>query len=232
MSQNFRNPMKKIILLIWICQFAFSGCKKEKEDASEPYKGKDYFPINTGHEIVYDVEHFIMTMGSGSWDTLKYQVKEITTGEYVDAEGRITQKIERYIDNDTTSGFVLYKTWAANILTSTAHRVEDGIRFVKLAFPQNLNMVWNGNSLNAFGERNYRYINLHVPLAINGVAFDSTCTIVQFKDSNAVVSRNYTEQYATGTGMISKLNSEVYYNVSGNAESGNIYIEKVFSYIK
>jgi hypothetical protein len=229
--------MKKIIVLGVLAVVMMQSCKKIKEDDVEPYKGKNYFPVNTGHEVIFDVKNIMKSSVTGLWDTAAYQVKEVSTGTYTDPEGRLTQTIERYIDNDTTSGFVLYKTWAASLLTSSAHRVEDNIRYIKLIFPQSTSNVWDGNSLNTLGQKNYHYAELHVPLTVGSLAFDSTCTVVQADDSTVfggtIKDVNYNvEQYATNVGLIYKINMHITYTANDTIQSAAIYTETIKSYIE
>lgn len=223
--------MKNLLLLVILISLGFlSACKKIPKDDVEPYKGKSYFPTNTGHELIYEVESIKKNQISGQWDTAFYEIKETITGSFIDSVGRETQIIERYIKNDTTSNFVPYKTWAANLLTSTAHRIEDNIRFIKLVFPQNPGGYWDANSLNNLGVRYYRYTALHEPSNLMGLAYDSTCTILQFADSSLTQNKYYLEKYATKVGMIYKINQELTFDLTGAPINGFIYKETLVSH--
>lgn len=198
----------------------------------EPYKGKNYFPVNTGHQLIYDVEHITKATGSLNWVTLHYQIKEIITGTYMDSQGRETQRIERYQKSDTTGGFVLYKVWASNLLTSTAHREEDSIRYIKLTFPQNMGVAWDGNGQNNFADRFYKYTELHVPFTLGSLTFDSTCTVLQIKETNGYHDIDFTERYATNVGMIYKVNKEIVFGSNSDTIRADIYKETLVSFVK
>jgi hypothetical protein len=223
--------MQKIYFIIVATIFVCSSCKKSKDEV-EPYKGKDYFPVNIGHEVVYDVRLITYDNFTGIWDTAAYQIKEITDSTFKDSQNRETQRIVRYIDNDTTAGFIPYKVWTANLTTSTGQREEDNIRYIKLNFPQNLNMTWDGNSLNTLRLQYYKYISLHAPLTLNGIPYDSTCTVLQQKDSD--LTKNYfsEEKYATNVGMIYKINQKILYDSIGAVHSASIYTETTASFKK
>lgn len=223
---------KKLLYLLLSSCLCIYSCKKIKKDDEEPYKGRSYFPVNDGHEVVYDVVHIIKNLSTGLYDTSRYQVKEITNGTYTDADGRETHKVNRYIDNDTTSGFVFYKEYAANLLTSTAHRVEDQIRYIRLYFPQYLNKPWDGHALNTLGGRYYKYTTLHVPLTLGSLSFDSTLTVLQAFDSTQTSFTHYEEKYAAKVGMIYKKNEDVNFDLQDSITYHSKYTETLVSYIK
>jgi hypothetical protein len=224
--------MKHAIILLSVCVFFILSCKKIPKDDVEPYKGKDYFPTNTGHELVYDVISITKKNVSSSYDTVKYQIKEIISRTYNDSLDRETQEIDRLIKNDTTTDFVPYKIWSSNLLTSTAHRVEDGIRVIKLCFPQSAGFHWDANSLNSMGGRYYSYQNLHVPFTMGTLQFDSTCTVLEYKDSSATRNCYSMEKYATTVGLIYKINQEIQMNSSGTVTYATVYTETIHSYKK
>ena len=227
----------KLLLLAGLLLVFVSACKKIPKDDVEPYKGKNYFPVNTGHELVYNVEHITKSSFTGLWDSAQYQIREIIAGTYLDNEGRQTQRIERYIKNDTTPNWTIYKVWAANLLNSTGQRVEDNIRYIKLYFPQYLDKTWDGNVQNNLGGRYYRYLNLHVPLTLGSLYFDSTCTVLQYEEGTLIDSSYYAEKYATNIGMIYRENKDINYNYCGIPScdtiiDANIYRETLVSFIK
>lgn len=230
---RLKKPAMKFHIPLMLLLMAVSpACRKTGNGDVEPYKGKDYFPVNSGHEVTYDVVDITKDQTTGLWDTLSYQVKEVIAGSYTDADGRETKRIERYMKNDSTAGFVLYKIWAANLLTSTAHRVEDSIRYIKLNFPQNAGVTWDGNSLNSLADRFYRYTELHVPLTLGALTFDSTCTVLQFQESNAFQDALFLEKYATNVGMIYKINKEIIKGGTTDTIWARIHTETLVSFVK
>lgn len=225
--------MKTYTLWLTACLFLLISCSKIPKDDVEPYKGRNYFPVNTGHELVYDVEKITINSAIDLWDTVHFQLKERITGSFTDSLGRQTQILERSVKNDTTAGeFDPYQTWYSCLLTSTGHRVENNIRYIKLTFPQNISQYWNCNSLNSFGERYYRYIKLHEPMVMGSLSFDSTCTVMELKDSSATRAWYHMEQYATNTGLIYKINQDINFVNNGNDTTGTIYRETLNSFIR
>ncbi|HTB32191.1 MAG TPA: hypothetical protein VK808_09205, partial [Bacteroidia bacterium] len=94
-------------------------------------------------------------------------------------------------------------------------RQEDNYQYAKLVFPPTLDETWNGNVLNTFQAYNYQYTSLNTPYTytvyadsntLRTVHFDSTLTVLEFKDSASFQSYGYCfEQYATGIGMFHRV---------------------------
>ncbi|MBL0341829.1 MAG: hypothetical protein IPP71_13370 [Bacteroidetes bacterium] len=81
---------------------------------------------------------------------------------------------------------------------------EENSTYVKLVFPITSSATWNGNLLNNFDPKLYEYQNLHQPLILAGINFDSTLTVLQIDDDNFIETMYEIEKYATGVGMIYK----------------------------
>jgi hypothetical protein len=230
--------MNKKLLLVTGCCFLLiiQACKKDNS-TEDPYKGYDYFPVNTGHELTYNVDFITKSSFTGLWDSTHYQILERIDSTFLDGEGRETQRIERYIKNDTTPDWTIYKVWTANRLLNSAQREEDNIRYVKLSFPQYTTNEWNGNAENNLDPQNYKYTSIHVPFSIGSLNFDSVSTVLQYEDTTLINSDYYMEQYATNVGMIYKINKDIKYNICGlpscdSITEAYIYQETLVSFVK
>ena len=189
----------------------FYGCKKEQ--APVIYMGYDYFPSNVGHYVIYQCDSVYYNPYSSNtprFDTEIYQIKEVIDSIYPDNEGRPTMRIVRYkrlnVDSATPwSSIVLpEKVWSGNLLSTTAQRVEDNYRYIKLLFPVSLNATWNGNAYNVLGTDNYLYTSVNAPATIGTTHFDSTLTVFQLSNSTLLQFQYYQEQYAAGVGLVYK----------------------------
>jgi hypothetical protein len=232
---NLRSCLLTFAALLCIMLF-IHACKKDNAIV-EPAISKDYFPVDSGHEVIYDVELFTKSSFTGLWDSTIYQIKEVIAGTFLDNQNRETQRIERYIKNDSLPDWTIYKVWAANRFSTKAQREEDNIRYVKLNFTQPVGMEWNGNAENTLGTRMYRYVSIDEPFALGSLLFDSTCTVLQFEESNLIDSSYYAETYAAGVGLVFKENKDIHYNYCGNPACDSIidayiYREKAVSFVK
>jgi len=208
--------MKKTITYCLVSiVIVFASCKKDKP--ASVYMGYDYFPNSIGHWVIYNVDSisFNPILAAGS-DTFNYQVKDLIDSFYSDNTGARTQVIIRYKRTNPSASWVYQKTYTANLYPSEATRTEDGVKYVKLAFPVIVNSTWNGGAYSAlpatyfqWNDASFTYTSVNSPLSLNGVYFDSSLTVMQDNENSLEYHRLYTEQYAVGVGRIYKQITEI-----------------------
>jgi hypothetical protein len=205
LSKNKKNlKKKKKYLLVPFCALVlFFSCKKDKEIIQQDL-GYSYFPVKPGSWIIYDVDSIFHDEFKGTIDTFHFQVKEVIESVFLDNSERETQRIERYKRSNDSLPWVIKNVWTSNRTSSTAERVEDNQRFVKLNFPPDLNKSWNGNAFNTLPEMAYSYKLLDSQQIIGGTKFDSTLIVVQVDDINLIQEEYAAEYYAKNVGMIYK----------------------------
>lgn len=203
------SNMKKffnISFLLVLLAVALFSCKRDGSLA--PDMGYNYFPDKVGTYVVYNVDSIYYT--SELADTFKFQIKEKIESVFNDIQGRPTMRIERYIKyyNDTipysAMNWTLRDVWAANRTATTAEKVEENERFIKLAFPVKKNQSWDGNAQNTYGQWNYTYSYYDLPRTINSVVYDSVLEVKQKDDLTLINKRYYIERYARNVGMVYK----------------------------
>ena len=109
--------------------------------------------------------------------------------------------------------------------------VEEDIRFTKLIFPVNDDAIWNGNAQNTIGEWDYTYDYIDKTEIINGTKFDDVLLVIQRKDKNNMLHREYfIEKYAKNVGLVYREIRDLYSNniiagvpVEQRIEKGVIY---------
>lgn len=202
-----------LLIILFFIVLIFS-CKKETIGPVDV--GYSYFPVNIGHWITYEVDStvwdgFIDVDSPGHVRTYHYNIREIVESEYYDNEGRLTQRLERYQKLCDTCDWFIKDVWAVNLTPSTAEKVEENYRFVKLAFPIESSASWNGNAFNILGEQDYEYEDIFEPYTVSSMnldstlnvnTFDSTVTVIENIDGNAIEAYNQYEIYAKNVGMI------------------------------
>ncbi len=109
---------------------------------------------------------------------------------------------------------------------------EDNVTFVKLVFPPKLGLDWNGNARNDQDEKRYEITDVNVAGAVNGLAFDSTLTVLQNDEDLFILRSLEFEQYAAGAGMIFKEQFNGEYKTGSITEFDNflLYRETIVSY--
>lgn len=175
-----------------------------KDEPVSPDMGYRYFPVNPGHWMIYQVDSIAWDKFNNSVDTFNFQIKEVFESEFIDEQGRTNIRIERYKRNSDTSKWVIKDVWFALRTASTAEKVEENKRFVKMIFPVQEDDEWNGNAGNSLEKQDYTYVDINQPYTLPLFSFDSTVTVIQ-NDLTTAIGRNFEQEvYAADVGMIYK----------------------------
>jgi hypothetical protein len=166
--------------------------------------GYDYFPVEIGRYVVYDVDSIFIDEPVDIADTFYYQIKEVIAGEYIDNQGDLAQRIERFRRTSDTLPWVIKDVWASNRLPQSGQRVEENVRIIRMIFPVKDGMFWDANALNIEQERPLTYAEYNVPRVINGMAFDKTTMVVTTLEPNFVDTIIDTEIRAKNVGLVFK----------------------------
>ena len=192
-----------ILFLIIIC-----SCKPINY-INENYHSK-YFPI----EINQEKEFLVTNINHSSFgkDTVTYYLKEVISEKFLNLEGDSAYRIERFWKTDSMDNYEIKDIWVANKSLNFAQLVEENIRFTKLIFPFDVNVVWDGNAFNNQQSQEYRIESINIPYNVNGLSFDSSITVIQNYKSNLLEYENSKEIYVIGVGLVYKEDIEVLIN--------------------
>lgn len=206
MGKYFRNI---ILMFLFATTISMVSCRDDDYPPVDP--GYTYFPDNVGHWAIYRVDSAVWNSFYANepsnpefYMTFRYYIKEIIESHFTDNQGRLTQRIERYRKDSIDGEWYYADTWFANLTATTAEKVEENIRYVKLVFPVRDGKTWNGNTFNYLGEQEYFYDKTYNPLTVNNITYDSTVTVIEKDYSNIIEEYNQYEVYAKNTGMIYK----------------------------
>lgn len=175
-----------------------SSCGKE-QDLSDIDIGYGYFPNTVGSFITYRVDS---TWYGITEENYEYQIKEEIADQIVDGAGQPAVIINRYHRLAHGDPWVLIDVWTQKRTSTTAERVEENERFVKLEFPVSEGGTWNGNAFNNRGALQYKYINVGKFADVGILQFDNTLTVQQKNNINLVDQEVFYEIYAHGIGMV------------------------------
>ena len=167
----------------------------------------------------------------------KYRIKEKLEEIFIDNQGRKAIKLVRYMKkyNDMVSydnmPWVIKDVWNYTKTNTTLEVVEEDVRYTKLIFPVKEAASWNGNAQNSLTEWNYTYDYVDKAEIINGTKFDNVLLVIQKKDKNNVLHREYfIEKYAKNVGLVYREIKDLYSNtvvfgvpVEQRIEKGVIY---------
>lgn len=204
-----------------------SSCKKENEIIDLHL---DYFPLEIGTWIIYDVDSIAYNDFTFTVDTFYFQVKEVVAADFTDNEGREAQRIERFYRQHPDSAWVIKNVWTANRTLKTAERVEHNVRFIKLVFPLGNSVSWDGNKANTRDEVTYEYDGIHEPFTMGSLSFDS-CLFVQQENELTLFSHKYgREVYAKHIGKVFLSKINLVKLVDGTITSGYNYSYKAVAW--
>lgn len=197
--------------------FLFQSCG-ETSDVPIDF-GYDYFPLEVGKYMVYDVDSVIydITTGSPSVTTNVLQVREEITESFEDNEGRTVFRLERAERRNANFEWSVKDVWTTTATDRQAERVEENLRFIKLVFPVSTETTpWNGNkfidentvisvageSISIFKNWLYEYRTEDEAVEVGGQTYNDVATVYQADEENLIELRLSMEQYARGVGMI------------------------------
>ena len=200
--------MKKQNNFIILFLIIISSCKPINY-IDEDYHSK-YFPIELNQEkefLVTNINH-----SSFGKDTVTYYLKEVISEKFLNLEGDSAYRIERFWKTDSMDNYEIKDIWVANKSLNFAQLIEENIRFTKLIFPFDVNVVWDGNAFNNQQSQEYRIESINIPFTVNGLSFDSSITVIQNYKSNLLEYENSKEIYVIGLGLVYKEDIEVLIN--------------------
>lgn len=189
--------MKKIIYSLLFFSSAIilvTSCNKTDNFNSEPLA--DYLNLEIGSFVRYRLDSTLY-INFGQKDTvIKYQAKDVIEAEVVDALGRPSYRVVRYLSDTTgTSPWTPTATFMLTPTRETVELVENNFRYLKLKLPILEGFSWNGNShistqsadkdwiYRFMDDWDYTYENLGQSFSLpGGKTVESTITINQRDD--------------------------------------------------
>ena len=208
--------MRSLSVILLILLFS---CKRE--ETSSIMDQLNYFPVDSGHWVVYKVDSVYFDVPAGRRDTYSFFLKESFAGSYLDNEDRTTILLHRLISDDLNSDFEMKDVWAINVLGRSIEVVEENNRFIKLSFPLRRGGNWKGNSYidtdktdNSYLEDwTYEVSDIDIPVTIDSLIYDSCVTVEQGNISSDHFWYYGEEIYSKHIGLISKKR----YNLRSNS---------------
>lgn len=177
------------------------GCQPHLPDEEPMLADSAYFPLATGHYIVYavDEEHYSL---AGPVVHTEFQLKERIGQLYLDASGQPAFQLERFRRKDGQSAWQPDSVWSVKRTPTEALRTENGKIFVRLHFPIAEHHPWNGNVYNTLGVDDFDIRNIHQPFRVFDNIFDRTITVIEQSDSTLISQDKRLNVYAHQIGMI------------------------------
>lgn len=194
------NQQVKYFLFSVILIGSVFSCKK----TSEPLFHREYFGLQEGRYVIYDVIEINHDAALLQHDTLIYQLKTYWGDTIIDNEGRIAREYYRFKRNLPSDPWIVVDLWTGIIDGVRAELIEENQRVVKLVFAPTLSKNWDGNAYNMLAEMDCYYRDIHQNSSVNGINFDSTLIVEQQDFTSLIDTVRMYELYAKNIGLIHK----------------------------
>lgn len=195
------------------------SCKEADAPKQEADPSTNYYPLQVGKHIIYDVDSTI-------WDDTvcvvlpkHYQLMYMVADSFKDEKGRTAFRVDKRWRKKVEDP---WKTQDVIYVTNTGLTVEveeTGLRFIKLVYPISEGRRWKGNALidgndpelYYFDNWEYYYFNVGQDYNTGDVNYKNTVSVSQIDRTinnpeempKSFASRTYgREVYASGIGMV------------------------------
>lgn len=191
------------IWTLFLMVFVLGACSEKNITLDQDRLGLEYFPLEVGQYRIYDVNEILYTISS--FDTLQYELRESVVNSYENSEGSTTYTIHREKRVNDQALWELDSVWTARKTNSVAISVENNISLVKMVFPIENGISWDGNIFNSSSERLFTY-DLNVePITVGADEFTDLVKVIQSDIPENIVNQDQRyEVYATGIGLVNK----------------------------
>lgn len=204
------------------------GCSKNPT----PNFHYEYFGLEEGRFVIYDVIEIQHDADINQHDTLRYQLKTYWADTFVDNEGRIAREFKRFVRPTATDPWVLQDTWTGLIHGNHAELVEENQRILKMVFAPTLAKSWNANAYNMNAEQLCSYRDIHRDTTINATFFDSTLVVEQASYNSIIDSVQRYDVYAKRVGLIYKFERDLHYQLNSSSQIYlNVGTERYYQFV-
>lgn len=193
---------------------ALFGCDKNPV----PEFHHEYFGMEEGRFVVYDVIEIFHDDDLNQHDTAIYQLKTYWADTFVDNEGRTAREFKRFVRATENDAWVLQDIWTGLIDGIRAELVEENQRVVKLVFAPTQNKEWDANAFNLDPEQTCYYRDIHSDTTMDNVKYDPTLVVEQEQFNSLIDSVHRYEMYAKGVGLIYKYDRDLHYQVNSQSQ--------------
>ena len=242
------------ILLSFTISLLISCGKNETETL--PKLGKEYYPLQIGKAVTYEVDSIIydpISNGVVKIDTFKWQVRELLVDTFRDKSNVLNYTIERSLRAKGVQNWQIESVLSAALTQDHALRTENNILYIKFPTTFGVKTNWDGNvyvdpsvkmiiageTLEFFSKKwVYQVESYGKSEKIVDKTYEDVLTITAQSDAKILTDKRYTlEKYAKGFGLIyreqkildtQKLDANIAWEKK--AEKGFILIQKAVSF--
>ncbi len=187
-------------ILIALSLLSAVSCQKS---TTEPINTYDYYPLEIGRFIIYDVAETNYSAGQPKPTLIKRQEKDEVDRILEAKENTTTYIIARYQRKSVTDYWQKTKEYAITKSPDKILTNLDNQTVFSMVFPVDPNLKWNGNTYNNQDAQNFQYADINQPTQAGGYTFDNGLTVIERRDSSIINKYQTYKQYALGVGLVS-----------------------------
>lgn len=194
--------------------FLLGSCQTSPEPVSDI--GLDYFPLKIGAYQVYHVDE--TQINQSVEQRFVYELRVQVVDSLLNQEGGFTYIIQRQKRDNASLPWTTLDSWTSRIADRKAIVTEGNTSLVKVTFPAQNGLEWNGNAFNTLGGEQNCGENKDQPCDIyrlekvgnefllpTGMRYAETVTVIQNDNTDLIVKQDVrSEVFAKGVGLIYK----------------------------
>lgn len=210
--KKYINPVV-LFLLSTLFLIGLHSCKVKSTEPNGTYIGYDYYPLELGRYVVYDVYDTNYT-ASGRVDSI-YQLKEVIFG-LIQEGNELKYVLHQYFKQRSEANWPSQpdSVWTLVNSSNQLIRSENNIPYIKLVFPVKDNITWDGNARNIYDAQLYTMRAVDQTYNVSGLFFNPTLVVEQSNMKSIVNKDVRYEIYARGIGPIKKDYTVYFYDQS------------------
>ncbi|MEO9802061.1 MAG: hypothetical protein ABJF04_02385 [Reichenbachiella sp.] len=179
------------------------SCSESEVTSDTDRLGLNYFPLEVGDYRVYDVVETKYSV-LGVTEEI-YELKESVVDSNLNASNNLQYIIHRSTRANSTESWHLDSTWTAQKSTSIAVLTENNVPFVKLSFPIEHKLEWDGNRLNTRASETYWYDTEIPDTTLSDMVYQNIVKVIQSdRGEDFLGLENRSETFAPDAGLIIK----------------------------
>lgn len=207
------------LLLAGLVTVTWFSCKKADKDKTQLGPTTEYYPLQIGKYVIYDVDSTLWDDTDCVTRTYHYQIMHRVADTFTDGLGRLSYRIDtrkrKKAEDTWTTSEVFYVTNT----DAELEMVHSGLRFIKMKLPVTISDKWKGNAyintddsaLSYFKDWDYQYTSVNAPFDNGRYTFQNTVSVLQVDETlnnpetqpKDFASRSYgKEVFASGIGMV------------------------------
>lgn len=207
------------MLLAALITVTYFSCKKADKDPNTLGPTTEYYPLQIGKFIIYDVDSTLWDDTDCVVKKYHYQIMHRVADTFSDNLGKISFRIETFRRKQITEGWTAHEVYYVKNTNAELEVVHNELHFIKMKLPVADMDTWKGNAyintndsdLAYFKDWNYQYTDVGKSFDNGRITYPKTVSVLQRDETlndpeskpKDFAMRTYgKEVFASGIGMV------------------------------